>query len=155
MKDMATPKWNGPFAHCRQVSPEEMKKLSVYEERFRTAIYSDYARAIWAEDVKVLQSIYNAVTGKRVCACETCSAGKLKILKEVGKLYYAQKKYEESIPPEKRAKKTIEDVKRERKEKRSRENPKRGRTRNIANNKGVHSKGVQQEKNPTRVETDL
>lgn len=70
---------------------EELDKLEKYESFFRTAISSDYCRALWKDDFDVLIPIYKKWTGEEMVSNMNCGACKLKFMKKLGKLYFKYK----------------------------------------------------------------
>lgn len=61
-----------------------------YEERFRTAINSDYSRGLSSSQYKELVDRYKADTGRVLRGSPGCSRCVMTALKEIGKFYFSQ-----------------------------------------------------------------
>lgn len=80
--------------------------LKKYENHFRSAINSNYCRAIWKSDIDVLVSIYTKWTNTKPNLNMSCSKCKLDFIKKIGKLYYTKlEEYEKSKTNKTREKK--------------------------------------------------
>lgn len=73
----------------------EWQILKKYEDRFYSAIYCQYIRAIWKSDIEKLLPIYERVTEKKYSMCINCPSSKLKFMELLGKIYFKQKNNEE------------------------------------------------------------
>ena len=51
----------------------EINMLITYEERFRTAVFSDYSRNIISQDLEQLRLIYSKIIGKEYRLNKSCS----------------------------------------------------------------------------------
>lgn len=66
----------------------DIEQLKKYESWFHSAIEYDYMRALWDSDMKILVPIYEKWTNSKFDGNSKCSKCKLKLIKELGKLYY-------------------------------------------------------------------
>ena len=73
-----------------KVIKENIKTLEQFEDRFHTAVYSQYARAITSKDYDLLKDIL-VKAGKTVSGNGNCSRCQYNLLLELGKLYYEYK----------------------------------------------------------------
>lgn len=75
------------------ISEEDMKILSGYERSFTTAIENGYARNLGSLTYKLLNEIYERITGTKYAGgtwgCPHCNLG---FIKRLGQLYFEQKK---------------------------------------------------------------
>lgn len=69
----------------------DLEILSKYESWFYSAVYSDYIRALWDSDFKILLPIYEKWTGKKSNVNKQCGKCKLTFMKEFGELYFKNK----------------------------------------------------------------
>jgi len=69
---------------------EQFKRLSQWDENFRTATNSQWSRGI-GSDADIIQEIWNEVTGKQGHVDKSCGACVLRLLQEVGTAYNADK----------------------------------------------------------------
>lgn len=68
------------------------KNLSQYEDRFYTAVYSDYVRNIGSRELTDLISTYNEITGNHLTISNpSCGACVLRVFRTIGRYYYDQK----------------------------------------------------------------
>ena len=68
------------------------KVLQKYEDRFYTAVFSDYIRNIGSRELTELISTYNEITGNHlVISNPSCSACVLRVFRTIGKYYFDQK----------------------------------------------------------------
>lgn len=75
---------------------EQMKELSVWEPNMRTAVRSNWARGIGSTAARRMNEIYNAATGAKGTVNASCAGCMLNLLRDVGRLYFAQKDAKES-----------------------------------------------------------
>lgn len=75
----------------KNFTEKEWEILEKYDDRFYTAVYCQYIRAIWESDLKLLLPIYERVTEGKCNVCINCSSGKLKFMTVFGKIYFEQK----------------------------------------------------------------
>ena len=73
-----------------KVIEESIEILDNYKDRFHTAVYSQYARAITSKDYDLLKDIL-VKAGKTVSGNGNCSKCQYNLLLELGKLYYEYK----------------------------------------------------------------
>lgn len=73
-----------------KVIEENIKTLEQFEDRFHTAVYSQYSRAITSKDYDLLKDIL-VKAGKTVSGNGNCSKCQYNLLLELGKLYYEYK----------------------------------------------------------------
>ena len=68
------------------------KALSKYEDRFYTAVFSDYIRNIGSRELTDLISIYNEITGNHLTISNpSCGACVLRVFRTIGKYYFDEK----------------------------------------------------------------
>ena len=70
---------------------EEFEFLSQHEDRFKTAVFADWARKPTPLTMSTMNQIWNRVIGREEIVRDNCSHCILRFLKEVGKAYYADK----------------------------------------------------------------
>ncbi len=70
---------------------KQMKELSVWEPNMRTAVRSNWARGIGSTAARRMNEIYNAATGAKGTVNASCAGCMLNLLRDVGRLYFAQK----------------------------------------------------------------
>lgn len=64
--------------------------FSKYEDRFRTAIDSDYVRNIGSKDFKELVDTYRDATGHTLESNPGCGACVLRVFKVIGRWYFGE-----------------------------------------------------------------
>lgn len=69
----------------------EINMLITYEERFRTAVFSDYSRNIISQDLEQLRLIYSKIIGKEYRLNKSCSTCQLNFLKLLGRWWFDNK----------------------------------------------------------------
>ena len=68
------------------------KVLSKYEDRFYTAVFSDYIRNIGSRELNDLISTYNEITGNHlILSNPSCGACVLRVFRTIGKYYFDEK----------------------------------------------------------------
>lgn len=72
------------------INKNDIKFLKQYEDRFRTALNSNYVRNIPSSDVERMTLIYYNVTGNKLGYVANCGSCILSICKSVGRLYFSQ-----------------------------------------------------------------
>ena len=70
---------------------EEFAYLSQHEDRFKTAVFADWARKPIPQAMSTMAQIWNRVTGRDEKVRDSCAHCILRFLKEVGKAYFADK----------------------------------------------------------------
>ena len=70
---------------------EEFEYLSQQEDRFHTAVFADWARNPGSLVLKSIHDIYSHAMGRIEPLRENCAHCILRLLKEVGTLYYQDK----------------------------------------------------------------
>lgn len=75
---------------------DQLAALSKYEGYFRTAVNSNWARNPGREAVEEIHGILSAATGDRRSSNSNCQACILGLLRDTGRLYYADKAEAES-----------------------------------------------------------
>ena len=76
----------------------EINMIKSYEDRLKTAVYSDYARNIISSDLEQLRLIYSKIIGKDYRLNKSCSVCQLNFLKLLGRWWFDNKEtYENSI----------------------------------------------------------
>lgn len=84
------------------MTTDDFNYLAKFEIHFARAIESGYCRYIATADMKRIAEIYQALTSARVnIVCPKC---KLALLRDVGRLYYAEKTRREEEKKNKRVK---------------------------------------------------
>lgn len=68
---------------------EQLAALAPYEEHFRTALRSKWARNPGREGLQVIHATLAAATGDRRGSAYNCASCILRLLHDVGTLYYA------------------------------------------------------------------
>lgn len=101
------------------------EKLQRFENNFLTALRSDYTRNVIVADRKLLNEIYNDLTGECKNLPVTCSVCWLDLLKKLGKLYFDYKEAQEAAQEQPKEVKPVEEVKEET------EKPKRVRKKKV------------------------
>lgn len=74
-----------------KLTESEINMLRKYEDRMRTAVYSDYSRNIISSDLESLRNIYNKIHNTDYRLNKTCSTCQLNFLRLLGKWYFANK----------------------------------------------------------------
>lgn len=74
-----------------QLTDNELNILNKYEDRMRTAVYSDYARNCVSSDLDRLLEIYNKVKGINSRLNKSCSSCQLTFLKQIGRWWFEYK----------------------------------------------------------------
>ena len=67
---------------------EQLKTLSAWEDNFRTAVKSQWARNPGSRNLRVIYDIYTSATGDRRRFNDNCSHCILSLLHDCGELYY-------------------------------------------------------------------
>ena len=76
----------------------EINMIKTYEDRLKTAVFSDYARNIISSDLEQLRLIYNKIIGKDYRLNKSCSVCQLNFLKLLGRWWFDNKEtYDNSI----------------------------------------------------------
>lgn len=70
---------------------EQLEILSKYESNFNTAINADWSRAVGRTGTETIYNIWKAATGTPIKVNPNCSHCVLTLLKDVGRLYFADK----------------------------------------------------------------
>ena len=70
---------------------DDLEKLEKYESWFHSAVYANYIRALWADDINIMKEIYTKWTSTEISINGSCGKCKLAFVKELGKLYYKNK----------------------------------------------------------------
>ena len=70
---------------------EQLEFLSVYEDRFHTAIHLNYYRNVTNAALNKIANVYDEATGTKTNRNFGCSACIMNYLREVGKLYFKDK----------------------------------------------------------------
>lgn len=74
-----------------KLTESEINMLKKYEDRMRTAVYSDYSRNIISSDLESLRNIYNKTHNTDYRLNKTCSVCQLNFLRLLGKWYFDNK----------------------------------------------------------------
>ena len=74
-----------------QLTENEIDILKKYEDRMRTAVYSDYARNIISTDLERLRLIYNKALSVDYKLNKTCASCQLTFLKKLGEWWFNYK----------------------------------------------------------------
>lgn len=68
------------------------KALSKFEDRFYTAVFSDYVRNCGSRELNELISTYNEITGNHlVISNPSCGVCVLRVFRTIGKYYFDEK----------------------------------------------------------------
>lgn len=70
---------------------EQFAEISKYEDNFRTAMEGNWSRNITLPELKRLRSIYEEAAKTRFPLNVACGTCRLRLLKQAGKLYFADK----------------------------------------------------------------
>ena len=79
-----------------------MKTLEGYENTFRTAIDSSYARNLGSRAYNALNEIFERITGNKFSGSWGCPHCTIRFMQLLGKLYFDEKQRLASIPAESR-----------------------------------------------------
>lgn len=74
-----------------RLTDEQFQTLSKYEEQFRTAVKSRWARFPGTSAMHVIHNIKTQVTGHASRLNTSCSSCVLRLLTEMGNIYFADK----------------------------------------------------------------
>lgn len=74
-----------------RLTDEQFQTLSKYEEQFRTAVKSRWARFPGSSVMHVIHNIKTQVTGHASRLNTSCSSCVLRLLTEMGNIYFADK----------------------------------------------------------------
>lgn len=80
-----------------QLTDNEMNIMKRLEDRFRTAVFGDYARNVISSDLDSLLSIYRKVFGSEYRLNKTCSSCQLAFLKQIGRWWLSYKEEQEKV----------------------------------------------------------
>lgn len=78
-----------------QMTDEQFAALSAYEHNYETALKANYSRYPGLTAIDTMFRIYRELTGSRIFLNRTCSVCVLNLVKNVGKLYFAEKERRE------------------------------------------------------------
>lgn len=73
------------------MTQETIDILTKYEDRMRTAVYSNYTRSITLSDLTKLREAYKELTGVEYSIKGSCSACQLAFLKKLGAIWFERK----------------------------------------------------------------
>lgn len=107
-----------------RLTDEQFQTLSKYEEQFRTAVKSRWARFPGTSAIHVIHNIKTQVTGHASRLNTSCSTCVLRLLTEMGNIYFADKTEREEL---RRVKVLNEQVEKKEKVEVKTDKPKRGR----------------------------
>lgn len=74
-----------------RLTEDQYRALAPFEQNMRTALHSNYARNPGRRATLDMQDIYNEVTGARLRVNVGCGTCILNLLKDVGRIYFADK----------------------------------------------------------------
>ena len=77
------------------MTDEQFAALSAYEHNYETALKANYSRYPGLTAIDTMFRIYRELTGSRIFLNRTCSVCVLNLVKNVGKLYFAEKERRE------------------------------------------------------------
>ena len=77
------------------MTDEQFAALSAYEHNYETALKANYSRYPGITAIDTMFRIYRELTGSRIFLNRTCSVCVLNLVKNVGKLYFAEKERRE------------------------------------------------------------
>ena len=107
-----------------RLTDEQFQTLSKYEDQFRTAVKSRWARFPGTSAIHVIHNIKNQVTGHASALNTSCSTCVLRLLTEMGNIYFADKAEREE---QKRVQVSDEQIPVQEKVEVKTDKPKRGR----------------------------
>lgn len=70
---------------------QQLVTLSQFEEHFNTAVHADWTRHPGAANLRLIHQIYTDATGAKVRLNDTCNICILRLVKECGRQYYADR----------------------------------------------------------------
>lgn len=76
---------------------EQLEALSKYEPHFKTAIEADWSRYPSKEGIDTIHSIFTETTGDKRAINYNCSSCILSLLKDCGRIYFADKAEAEKV----------------------------------------------------------
>ena len=79
------------------MTDEQFAALSAYEHNFETALKVNYTRYPGVSAIDTMFRIYRELTGSRIYLNRSCSVCVLNLVKNVGKLYNAEKERREQL----------------------------------------------------------
>lgn len=79
------------------MTDEQFAALSAYEHNYETALKANYSRYPGITAIDTMFRIYRELTGSRIFLNRTCSVCVLNLVKNVGKLYMAEKERREQL----------------------------------------------------------
>lgn len=89
----------------------QREMLKPYEQNFKTAVFSDYARRVGGPEAAYeIGRIYREATGVSLPVYPSCQDCMLRLLKQVGKAYFADLDLIAIEALEKAAKKVVDDA---------------------------------------------
>lgn len=74
-----------------KLTDEQYRALEPYEQNMRTALHQGYARNPGSRAIDMMQGIYNAVAKVKIRPNKGCNTCILNLLKDCGRLYFADK----------------------------------------------------------------
>ena len=80
-----------------QLTDNEINIMKRLEDRFRTAVFGDYARNVISSDLDSLLSIYRKVFGSEYRLNKTCASCQLAFLKQIGRWWFSYKEEREKV----------------------------------------------------------
>lgn len=78
------------------MTDEQFNALAPYESNYKTALTVNYSRYPGAAAIDTMFNVYRAVTGSRLNMNRSCSVCVLNLVKNVGRLYFAEKERREA-----------------------------------------------------------
>lgn len=74
-----------------KLTDEQYRALEPYEQNMRTALHQGYARNPGSRAIDMMQAIYNTVAKVKIRPNKGCNTCILNLLKDCGRLYFADK----------------------------------------------------------------
>ena len=82
------------------MTDDQFAALTPYEHHFETALKANYSRYPGVPAIDTMFRIFRELTGSRIYLNRSCSACVLNLVKNVGKLYFAEKERREQAAAE-------------------------------------------------------
>lgn len=93
-----------------QMTDEQFAALAPYEQNFETALKVNYSRYPGMAAIDMMFRIYRDLTKSRININRSCSVCVLNLVKNVGKLYFAEKERREQLAIAEACHSTLENL---------------------------------------------
>ena len=87
-----------------KLTSEQLKSLEPYEQHFKTAIVSRYAKYPGAVGIKLIHEIYSSIEKTAPALNTSCSICIFRLLVDMGTIYFADKEEEAQQKPKRKKK---------------------------------------------------